>query len=227
MSPGSGFASRHGEFVQAENVRVDAENQSRCVEKAADRLACLHPGWQRRRLILFILLLWIPIRLSKLTGGGQRTGGSRSQRFRCEFQRRQSLGETQEALVLGGWWQLLILQSRGQWGRRRRWWWWFEPAQNDGAPEKAEPVAATGRVGLWPYGGEEERESKETTETQQAAGAVPEDERPRTEPEEEETPEAGKSAKLATLNCLSKTFGRNFILSKIEFSTLLHCQPNY
>lgn len=212
MSPGSAPAFSHGEFVQAENVRVDAENQSRCVEKAADRLACLHPGWQRRRLILLLLFLRILIRLWKLTGGGQRAGGSWSQRFRRHFQRRQSLGKTQEALVLSGRWQLLVLQSRGRWGRRRRR--WIEPAQDAGAPEKAEPAAATGWVGFGPCGGEEERESKEAPETQQAAGAVPEDERPRSEPEEAEAPEAGTAAKLATSPCLAETFDRNVKFSK-------------
>lgn len=210
MSPGSALEFSHGEFVQAENVRVDAENQSRCVEKAADRLASLHPGWQRRRLILFLLLLRILIRLWKLTGGGQWAGGSWSQWFRRHFQRRQSLGKTQEALVLSGRWQLLVLQSRGRWGRRRR----IEAAQDAGAPEKAEPAAATGWVRFGPCGGEEERESKEATETQQAAGAVPEDERPRSEPKEAEAPEAGTAAKLATSPCLAKTFDRNVKFSK-------------
>lgn len=46
MSLGSGTACRHGELVQAENVRVDAENQGGRIEEAADRPARLHPGRQ-------------------------------------------------------------------------------------------------------------------------------------------------------------------------------------
>lgn len=61
----------------------------------------------------------------------------------------------------------------------------MQPAEEDGAAEETESSAAAGRIGLRACGGEAEREGKETTETQQAAGAVPEDQSPGPEPEEE------------------------------------------
>lgn len=188
MSLASGPASSHGEFVQAENVRVDAENQGGRNEEAADRPARLHTGRQWRR-VLYVLLL-LPVRLPELPGGQQRAGLPGPERVRGNFQRRQPLCDTEEALVPGEKRQLFVLQPRGggrwgggRWEGRRQ-----EPDEEDGAAQKAEQVAAAGRVGLGPGGGEAERgggEGQEEAEAQQAAGPVPEDEGPGPEPEEE------------------------------------------
>lgn len=109
MSAGSAPERSHGESVQAQDVRVDAKDQSGRVQEAADRPARLHPGRQRRGLLLVVVLhLRLPVGLRELAGGGQRAGGEGGegagpqQRDRGDVQRRQPLGGPQVELPGAG-----------------------------------------------------------------------------------------------------------------------------